>query len=301
MRKTKIFIPILLISLGTILFLGTPLRRWAVAVWTRSPVCSLKDALKAYGQRSEQNKALNRIQATSRLLQRDPAGLELWETSRGSFWIPAGNSLPLFRFLALQQLHSYGSGETGMRAGDIVLDCGAHVGTYTREALASGAKLVVAIEPVPENLACLRRTFSKEISAGHVLVYPKGIWDRDDYLVMKRHGTSSGTYAVTTASDDSPDALRIPLTTIDKLVGELNLQRVDFIKMHVEGAEPRALLGAQKTLARYKPRLAIAVYHHRDDPEKIALLVLKEWPAYKMQCGPCWSKLGIHPMVLSFQ
>ena len=36
-----------------------------------------------------------------------------------------------------------------VRAGDIVLDCGANIGVYTRVALNRGAKLVVAIEPAP--------------------------------------------------------------------------------------------------------------------------------------------------------
>jgi len=42
--------------------------------------------------------------------------------------------------------------ERGVRSGDIVLDCRAHVGTYARELLADGAKLVVAIEPAPKKL-----------------------------------------------------------------------------------------------------------------------------------------------------
>ena len=37
---------------------------------------------------------------------------------------------------------------------------------------------------------------------------------------------------------------KFPLTTIDKLVAELNLPRVDFIKMDIEGAEVKALHGA---------------------------------------------------------
>ena len=59
-----------------------------------------------------------------------------------------------------------------------MLDGGANVGVYTRKALDAGAKQVVAIEPGPENIACLRKTFGQEISEGRVIVYPKGVWTR---------------------------------------------------------------------------------------------------------------------------
>ena len=55
----------------------------------------------------------------------------------------------------------------------------------------------------------------------------------------------------------------------DKMMAELRLERADFIKMDFEGAEPRALAGAKETLAKYKPRMAIRVYHSKSDLETI--------------------------------
>jgi predicted RNA methylase len=60
-------------------------------------------------------------------------------------------------------------------AGAVVLDCGAHVGVYTRRALNEGAAKVIAIEPVPQTVECLRRTFRREIAEGRVVVYQKGV------------------------------------------------------------------------------------------------------------------------------
>jgi FkbM family methyltransferase len=48
-----------------------------------------------------------------------------------------------------------------VRAGDVVLDCGAGIGLFARQALKRGARTVIAIEPVPENLECLRRNLSR--------------------------------------------------------------------------------------------------------------------------------------------
>ena len=75
-----------------------------------------------------------------------------------------------------------GRADGAVRPGDVVLDCGANVGVYTRHALEAGARLVVAIDPAPENIECLRRNFSEEIKAGRVVVYPKGVWDKDEVL-----------------------------------------------------------------------------------------------------------------------
>ena len=55
------------------------------------------------------------------------------------------------------------------------------------------------------------------------------------------------------------------ITTLDIYVREKNLPRVDLIKLDVEGAELDVLKGAVTTIARFKPILAISVYHKLDD------------------------------------
>jgi hypothetical protein len=57
--------------------------------------------------------------------------------------------------------------------------------------------------------------------------------------------------------------------------------------MDIEGAEQRAIIGAKKTIARHKPRLAIAAYHLPDDRERIPALVKSIRPGYQMERGRC--------------
>ena len=56
-------------------------------------------------------------------------------------------------------------------------------------------------------------------------------------------------------------AVKMKSTTIDKFVEENNIEKIDYIKMDVEGAEKNILEGAIKTIRKFKPSLAIAIYH----------------------------------------
>ena len=56
-------------------------------------------------------------------------------------------------------------------------------------------------------------------------------------------------------------AVKMKPTTIDKFVEENNIEKIDYIKMDVEGAERNILEGSIKTIKKFKPSLAIAIYH----------------------------------------
>ncbi len=66
--------------------------------------------------------------------------------------------------------------------------------------------------------------------------------------------------------------------TIDNV---LSGRRATFIKMDIEGAEYRALLGAERTIKKYRPRMALSVYHKPQDIIEIPALLLKYDDSYK--------------------
>ncbi|MEO5355657.1 MAG: FkbM family methyltransferase, partial [Magnetococcus sp. XQGC-1] len=68
------------------------------------------------------------------------------------------------------------------------------------------------------------------------------------------------------------DSGDIPLASIDDLVANGTIHRVDFLKMDVEGAEMSALKGAESTIRTFKPKLAICLYHKPED-----LYTVSEW------------------------
>jgi FkbM family methyltransferase len=277
-----------------------PARLSAVVLAGRSPHCPYHQAIKAAGNLRRQIELKDQILAASRLLEKD-AGYRLWQTPHGRYWIPEGSDYVLPFNLAEQARNIYGENGRGVRAGDVVLDCGANVGVYTRVALDAGAKLVVAIEPAPENVECLRRNFRQESAAGRVIVYPKGVWDKDDFLTLHvdPHNSAADSFLIQRAG--SHGVSKVPLTTIDKLAAELKLERVDFIKMDIEGAETKALHGGRATIAAYHPRMAISVYHAPDHPESVPRAILEAWSGYRSECGPCAeANGGIRPDILYF-
>lgn len=291
----------LLVVLGCVLYFYAPARLAALVLIGRSPACPFSNAVRAADELRRQIEIKDEILKASRETEKDPAGYHLWETPRGRFWMPAGSDYVLPYNLAEQARKIYGTRETAARAGDIVLDCGANVGVYTRDALEAGVKVVVAIEPAPENIECLRRNFTAEIAAGRVIVYPKGVWDKDDFLTLNVDPNNSAADSFLIQREGSHGVQKVPLTTIDKLVAELKLERVDLIKMDIEGAEPNALTGARETLARFKPRLTISSYHAPDHPRLIPERIRAVRPDYRMECGPCAeANWGVRPDILYF-
>jgi FkbM family methyltransferase len=275
----------------------------ARVVWmdvTGRNTCPLGDAFKSLENTLNETALIRQFEQRSRVVERDPAGVWLWETPKGRIWAPAGDkSLPLI--LAEQQKQLYGQGARGPQMGDVVLDCGANVGMFSRTALARGASKVVAIEPAPATLECLRRNLGPEIAQGRVIVYPKGVWDKEDVLTLYKNSANAGSNTLMSGGRHD-GSMTVPLTTIDHLAADLHLERIDFIKMDIEGAEKRALAGARNTLFKFKPRMSIAAEHLDDDPIAIPRTVRSIVPQYGVELANCESEGGnrIRPQVIFF-
>ena len=245
-----------------------------------SPDCTVTEAIMATYRRSLYNDVLLRIAKDSRYVAQEDKYREV-ETPRGRFWevVPkSGASETLAQVAEIESKYAHRA--PAVRRGDIVLDCGANIGVFTRYALEHGAARVVAIEPAPDNLECLRR------NAGHdtrVVIYPKGVWDKEDVLTLHESDATSAMDSFVSTENTHPGP-RIPLTTVDRIVSELNLPRVDFIKMDIEGAESHALRGARQTLARFHPRLEVEA---GESPALLTSVVREGWSGYTRHCLVC--------------
>ena len=130
------------------------------------------------------------------------------------------------------------------RSGDCIVDVGAGVGeetlTFSRAVGPMGK--VVCVEAHPRTYHCLQKLISynrlSNVIALHVAATEPfcsnaTIEDSEEYLGNRSH-TVRG--------------LSVPATTIDAICANLNLGRIDFLKMNIEGAERFAIQGMRETL-----------------------------------------------------
>jgi FkbM family methyltransferase len=233
------------------------------------------------------------VRGQIREIQQDGA-LALYDTPIGSLWYRKG-AWTLAALVDENQNDPYRLASS-VKSGDVVLDVGANVGTDCKKALAAGAKLVVAIEPEPVTLECLRRNLAAEIREGRVIVVPKGAWDKEDTLQLHVDEANAGGSSFLWQTGGP--SISVPLTTIDRMVAELNLGRVDLIKMDIEGSEKNALLGAAQTIRRFHPKLALVLEHGLHDVDILPGVARQLWSEYKLTLTPCTKTMNlIHPEV----
>ncbi|MBQ7168905.1 MAG: FkbM family methyltransferase [Synergistaceae bacterium] len=168
-----------------------------------------------------------------------------------------------------------------VEAGDIVIDAGAWIGDFAAYASAKGAA-VYAFEPAERNFAILQRT--AEVNK-NITPVNKGLSDENTSRVIfaAEHGTS-GQYSLVPniTEDHKASSSSVETIRLDDFVRENNIPRVDFIKCDIEGFERNMLAGAQETLARFAPKLALCTYHLPDDPQVMPPLIMKANPRYNI-------------------
>ena len=286
--KTIIGVGIVVLPIGLILTAMPGLSLLAVPnLKSTSPYCTVWQGVRETKVKLRQAELAAEIAKGTRLVKTE-GQFKLWSTPRGEFWV-AGTSdeiLPLL--IAQQERHIYGDARSGgVKPGDVVLDCGAHVGTFAKAALRDGAKLVVAIEPAPAAVECLRRNLKAEIAAGKVILVPEGIWDVEDSLALFDNGNGNAGDSFLNQGKGAKALKGIRVRPIDQMVAELKLERVDLIKADVKGATEKGITGATATIQRWKPRLVFSTEEPPEDPGSITRLVQKLNPGYKLRPGPC--------------
>jgi FkbM family methyltransferase len=147
-----------------------------------------------------------------------------------------------------------------LREGDVVIDVGAHIGTFVlKAARAVGPSgLVVGVEPASRNFGLLSKNVA-ENSIGNVKLVNAGLGKepgRAELNIYNRGGENS-----LFKREKPPSAVEsIEIKTLDMLAKSLSLNRVDFLKIDVEGFELEVLMGGKEVLKAHHPSLAMETH-----------------------------------------
>jgi len=149
------------------------------------------------------------------------------------------------------------------RAGDAIVDIGAGRGedVFAFSRAVGPAGRVWAIEPHPVSFAALRRLCELN-RLSNVTALNYACVDREEELQIETLPVWESNYV--RAGDPSHGSYPVTGTRFDSLAAEHGIDRIDFLKMNIEGAERRALPGCEKALRRVR-FVCIAAHDFRAD------------------------------------
>lgn len=132
---------------------------------------------------------------------------------------------------------------------------------------------IYAFEPHP-----VQYLISKENSKDNSIaaVFPYGLWNETTELIFD---DTLGPNSKCINDECKADRVIVKTAMLDDI---LNGEKATFIKMDIEGAELNALKGAKETIIKYKPKLAVCVYHKKEDIIDIPMYIHNLVPDYKL-------------------
>ncbi len=160
------------------------------------------------------------------------------------------------------------------RKGDVVIDAGACFGdTAVDFAMAVGPDgHVYSFEVLQSHLDIVSLNVQQNNLTSAVTLLPYALGKHDSEGKTPSGPADPGFRAPRSS----------PVRSLDSLVLDGTIKRVDFIKMDIEGGELAALEGAAYALKRFRPRLAISIYHNVKDYYQIPECIQRLSLGYRM-------------------
>ncbi len=152
---------------------------------------------------------------------------------------------------------------------EIYLDLGAYNGDTVAEFLGEvkSYKKIIAVEPDAKNYRKLKNNTE---NIENICLYNAAVAQKNGTALFNMRGGRNSSLG---------EGVEIKAIGIDD---EFSEEIISYIKMDVEGNEIPAIMGAERTLKKYSPRLNIAAYHKNADIFDIPILINSINPEYKI-------------------
>lgn len=192
-------------------------------------------------------------------------------------------------FQKIYSEHQYFNELINLSDEEYFLDGGAFLGDTMKEFVEitnNKYKKIYCFEPsknIFKQLEESKRKFFNNDS--RIILYNKGLYNCNKVVGFNSKLPTGGHRVECALSIEE----NIEVVTIDDIIND----KVTFIKMDIEGSELQALEGAKNTILKYKPKLAISVYHKADDLVKILDFIMNLGLDYKYYLR----HHGISPMI----
>lgn len=159
-----------------------------------------------------------------------------------------------------------------VRSGDVVVDVGAALGIYTcvLSRLVGPTGVVVSVEPLPRLYAAhdawLRLRRGANVSRSDCALGAEPHTAKVSVPLRRKRPVTGRAFLTTGAAGLGSNQefaghreYEVPVTTLDQMVDRLDLDRVDFVKADVEGAELALLRGAAATIEKSRPPVLLEI------------------------------------------
>ncbi|MFP4514867.1 MAG: FkbM family methyltransferase [Parcubacteria group bacterium] len=199
------------------------------------------------------------------------------------FGLPLLNIDDYNKFIFTRREGPYELKECKIQKGDFVIDAGANMGLFS--ILASdkvgGNGKIFAFEPIEKT----NNIFAKNLKINNVK-------NCKNYKYALGNAKKKIPFFISNNKLDAASMFKnkkiakkelIEQIRLDDFIKDNNIEKVDFIKADIEGAERYFLEGAKETIKRFKPKISICTYHFEDDKEVLSKFLKDNVPEYKIE------------------
>jgi len=165
--------------------------------------------------------------------------------------------------------HQYFEDFVKLDSYEVFVDCGGWLGDTTLKFIEKCPfyERVYFFEPIKEYFEKARKNLS---FYDNIFFFNKGTYSMDQNLKFTKNNSSS---CISNFGEETVEVVKL-----DNVINH----KISYIKMDVEGAEYNSLIGAERLIETYKPKLAICVYHNQEDFWRVPELILHYNPDYKV-------------------
>lgn len=166
--------------------------------------------------------------------------------------------------------HYYQKEHTKVESNEILLEIGAAEGLFPLTVL-NKCKHVYLVEPSKTFYNCLNKTYANHLDK--VTIFNSAVGNINGEIAFNEDSFDG----MISESNDA-DSEKIQINKIDNLFK--NGEKITYMKADIEGFEEEMLKGAEQTIKRNKPKIAITSYHKQNEPNEIIALIKGFVPEY---------------------